>query len=119
MKRFALALITLIWLCSPLVQAAEPAQTDKGVRIFDGKTFEGWEGNLDWFRIEKEAIVAGTLEKKIPRNEFLCTKKTYGDFELRLKVKLEGGKGNAGIQFRTKRIPNHHEVSGYQADVGP
>ena len=22
------------------------------------------------------------------------------------------------IQFRTKRIPNHHEVSGYQADLG-
>ncbi|MEO6236705.1 MAG: DUF1080 domain-containing protein, partial [Vicinamibacterales bacterium] len=44
---------------------------------------------------------------------------TYGDFELRLKVKLLGGDGaNAGIQFRTRRIPNHHEVSGYQADMG-
>ncbi len=26
---------------------------------------------------------------------------------------------NAGVQFRTRRIPNHHEVSGYQADISP
>jgi hypothetical protein len=25
---------------------------------------------------------------------------------------------NGGVQFRTERIPNHHEVSGYQADLG-
>ena len=61
----------------------------------------------------------GTLDNKIARNEFLCTTRTYGDFELRLKVKLLGGdNANAGIQFRTKRIPNHHEVTGYQADMG-
>ena len=91
----------------------------KRVAIFDGKTFAGWEGDLTIFRIQDGAIVGGTLERRIARNEFLCTTKTYGDFELRLKVKLLGGEGaNAGIQFRTKRIPNHHEVSGYQADMG-
>lgn len=42
----------------------------------------------------------------------------YENFELRLEVKLVPASGNAGIQFRTKRIPNHHEVSGYQADMG-
>ena len=36
-----------------------------------------------------------------------------------MKFKLLGGDdANAGVQFRTKRIPNHHEVSGYQADMG-
>lgn len=89
------------------------------VAIFDGKTFAGWEGDLGIFRIQDGAVVGGTLERRIARNEFLCTTKIYGDFELRLKVKLLGGEGaNAGIQFRTKRIPNHHEVSGYQADMG-
>jgi hypothetical protein len=90
----------------------------KPVRIFDGKTFGGWEGNLKSFRIEDGAVVGGTLKARIPRNEFLCTKKQYENFELRLKVKLAGGKGNAGIQIRTKRIPKHHEVIGYQADMG-
>jgi 3-keto-disaccharide hydrolase len=91
----------------------------KGVAIFDGKTFAGWEGDLKIFRIQDGAIVGGSLADRVARNEFLATTKTYGDFELRLKFKLLGGEGaNAGIQFRTKRIPNHHEVSGYQADMG-
>jgi hypothetical protein len=52
--------------------------------------------------------------------KFLCTTKSYGDFELKLKFKLLGDRkqANAGVQFRTKRIPKHHEVSGYQADIG-
>ena len=86
--------------------------------LFDGKTLTGWEGKLAWFRIEQDAIVAGSLKEKIPNNEFLCTRENFGDFELRLQVRLEGAGNNAGIQFRSARIPNHHEVSGYQCDVG-
>lgn len=86
--------------------------------LFDGKTFDGWEGNLEVFRIEGNAIVGGSLETAVAHNDFLCTEKEYGDFELRLQVKLLGEQANAGIQFRTKRIPDHYEVSGYQADMG-
>lgn len=86
--------------------------------LFDGKTLEGWEGDLKTFRIEDGAIIGGTMKEKIPRNEFLCTKQEYGDFELRLQAKLAGDGANAGVQFRTKRIPNHHEVIGYQCDMG-
>jgi hypothetical protein len=88
------------------------------VSIFDGKTLDGWEGNLKIFRVQDGAIVGGSLSDKVVRNEFLCTTKSYGDFDLRLKFKLLGQGANAGVQFRTKRIPNHHEVSGYQADMG-
>jgi hypothetical protein len=97
------------------VTAADP------VSLFDGKTLTGWEGDTaKTWRIEDGAIVGGSLDAVVPRNEFLCTTKTYGDFELKVKFKLLGdrAKANAGVQFRTKRIPNHHEVSGYQADVG-
>jgi 3-keto-disaccharide hydrolase len=98
---------------------AQRAGSRKPVPIFDGKSFEGWEGDLKIFRIEDGAIVGGSLKDKIARNEFLCTTKTYGDFELRLKFKLLGGENaNAGVQFRTRRIPNDHEVIGYQADMG-
>jgi 3-keto-disaccharide hydrolase len=97
----------------------QTSREPKPVAIFDGRTFEGWEGDLKIFRIEEGAIVGGSLKGKIARNEFLCTRRTYGDFELRLKVKLLGGDAaNAGVQFRTKRIANDHEVSGYQADMG-
>ncbi len=96
----------------PLATAAEP------VSLFDGTTLAGWDGNTDIFRVQDGAIVAGSLEHKIPRNEFLCTTREYGDFELNAKFKVLGRGANAGIQFRSKRIPNHHEVSGYQADLG-
>lgn len=98
------------------VRGDEPAAK----RLFDGKSFAGWEGDTkSTWRIEQGAIVAGSLEQAAPRNEFLATKATYGDFELRLKFKITGDKKvNAGVQFRTRRIPNHHEVSGYQADIG-
>jgi hypothetical protein len=96
--------------------SATPAS--KPMRLFDGKTFAGWEGNLNHFRIEDGAIVGGTLKERIPRNEFLCTKRDYADFALSLKFKLLGEGANAGIQFRSRRIPNHHEVIGYQADLG-
>jgi len=92
--------------------------SNEPVSLFDGKTFTGWDGDLDWFRIEDGAIVAGTLDKEIPHNLFLCTNKEFGDFELILKAKLIGEGDNAGIQFRSSRVPDDTEVSGYQADMG-
>lgn len=88
------------------------------VLLFDGKTFEGWKGNRDVFRIQDGVIIGGSLDQPVARNEFLRTTNTYTDFELRLQFKLLGEGSNAGIQFRTKEIPDHHEVSGYQADMG-
>jgi poly-gamma-glutamate synthesis protein (capsule biosynthesis protein) len=88
------------------------------VSLFDGKTLDGWEGNLKMFRVEDGAIVAGSFVEQIPRNEFLCSKKEYGDFELRLQARLRGDGKNAGVQFRSQRILGHHEVRGYQCDMG-
>ena len=87
------------------------------VPLFDGVSFRGWEGaTAKWFRIESGAIVGGSLKEPVPRNEFLCTTRPYTNFHLRLECRLVGN-GNAGIQVRSQRVPNHHEVSGYQADV--
>ncbi|MGV3774379.1 MAG: 3-keto-disaccharide hydrolase [Verrucomicrobiales bacterium] len=87
--------------------------------LFDGKSFTGWEGDTNkTFRIVEGAIVGGTLKTPIPRNEFLCTTRNYTNFILTLNFKLLGEGANAGVQIRTKRIPNHHEVIGYQADMG-
>lgn len=118
MRAFLLLLAIAVSLL-PGASGDQAGRQAKPVAIFDGRTFDGWEGNLKIFRIEDGAIVGGSLNEKVVRNEFLCTTRTYGDFELRLKVKLLGGDtANAGVQFRTARIPNDHEVSGYQADMG-
>ena len=104
---------------------------DGFVSLFDGKSLKGWTGNMKHFRVEKGAIVAGTMKEKVPNNEFLTFKKEFTDFELRLKCKLVGEGGNAGIQIRSRR-PNKeelesddkkkrlppHEMVGYQVDMG-
>jgi len=109
-------LAVAVLLVATSTRAAEPSEGF--VPLFDGKTLAGWEGNEKMFRVEEGCIVGGSLDEKIPHNEFLCTTKEYENFELRLRVKALGKGVNAGIQFRSKRIPNHHEVIGYQADVG-
>ena len=88
------------------------------IPLFDGQTFEGWEGEDAFFRVEDKAIVAGSMKEEIPTNKFLCTEEKFGDFELRLQVKFPTENNNGGIQIRSKRIPDHHEVIGYQVDVG-
>ena len=102
---------------TPAPESAAPTFTP----LFDGRTFDGWEGDIQGtWSIEESALVAGSLEETSPRNEFLATTREYENFELRLRYKLLGTEGfvNGGVQFRSRRIPGHHEVIGYQADLG-
>ena len=86
------------------------------------RPFQGWAGdtNNTW-KIEGGVITGGSLEKEVPRNEFLCTTSRYTNFVLKLKFKLEGKSGfiNGGVQFRSERATNPpSEMVGYQADIG-
>lgn len=84
--------------------------------LFNGKDLTGWEGDLTLWKVEDGLLVGDS--PGIKHNQFLATKKTYGDFELRLEFRLRDGIGNSGVQFRSKRVPDSTEVSGYQADIG-
>lgn len=95
---------------------AKAEKEDGFVPLFNGKDLTGWEGDKTLFKAEDGMIVGDS--KGIKHNEFLATTKTFGDFELRLEFRLRDGKGNTGVQFRSKRVPNNTEVSGYQADLG-
>ena len=103
-------LIALLAFALPLA-AAEPS----GTSLFDGTTFTGWEGNTTaiW-RIEDGALVAGRMGLKQPENDFLCTTREYGDFDLTLMYCNK--RMNGGVQFRSQRVPKSHEMIGYQAD---
>ena len=88
------------------------------VSLFDGESLKQWDGDFTVFRIEGGAIVGGNLQTNIPHNFFLQHRGSFEDFELRLQFRLKGDDTNAGIQIRSERIPNHHEMVGYQADLG-
>lgn len=97
--------------------SAHIEKTRRDAKIFDGKTFNGWEGKKEIFRIENETVIGGFTDKPVPQNEFLCTTQRYRDFTLTLECRIEGKGANAGVQFRSERIPNHHEMIGFQADM--
>ena len=44
-----------------------------------------WEGNTNNWRVEDGSIVAGWIERKQPHDEFLATRRAFGNFELRLQ----------------------------------
>ena len=100
---------------------APPLEAGKRARLFDDKTFNGWEGDTQrTWRIDAGTLIGGNLAQTVPHNEFLCTTRQFKNFDLRLEVKLHGtGFVNGGIQFRSQRCQNPaYEMTGYQADMG-
>jgi hypothetical protein len=90
----------------------------KGSQFFNGKNLDGWEGVKEYWSVKDGAIV-GYTPKDPGYNNFLCSKKKYGDFELTFKVRLKDGIGNSGVQFRSKLLnPEKYIVGGPQADIG-
>jgi len=87
----------------------------KSVSLFDGKTLTGWNCPVAKFRVEEGAIVTSGKTRE-GANHYLLTDKEYGDFELTLKAKMQGG--NSGIYFRSHREPGTVDAHGYQCDVG-
>ncbi len=92
---------------------------EKGFRmIFDGKTLDGWEGNLRYWSVENGAIVGARPSwKSMPVHDFLCTVEDFADFELRLEAKVIGQR-NSGICVRTNRQRYTYPIIGYEIDMG-
>jgi hypothetical protein len=87
--------------------------------FFNGKDLAGWECLTEYWSY-KDGVLHGTTKPKgINFNTFLCSKKQYGDFELKLKVKIENAGGNSGIQIRsTVKDAKKFVVAGPQCDMG-
>ena len=117
--RFSIVIIACLQFGPALCPRPATADELAGyMSLFNGRDLAGWEGKQAWFQVRDGAIVAGSLDRPIPNNEFLCSKKKFGNFVLKLRARLVGPPAsNAGIQIRSKRIPNHHEVEGYQVDM--
>ncbi len=67
---------------------------DGFVRLFDGKTLNGWQGAVNGYKAEKGVLVC--LKESGGK---LLTTKEYGDFIFRFEFKLEPGANN-GIGLR-------------------
>lgn len=98
-----------------LSTAAEPSDSVAGP-FFNGKDLTGWYGDKDLWKVEDGQIV-GKTETGLKHNEFLKTRKSYGDFRLVVKIKLVPNEANSGIQFHSEPFEGY-EMKGPQADAG-
>ncbi len=104
----------------PEAAANVSARPDKEgfVRIFDGKSLRGWEGDRKHWSVKNGAIT-GVTDGSLESNRFLTWKHgTVRNFDLRVKVRVTEG-GNSGLQYRSRMRPDLglDIVSGYQCDV--
>jgi hypothetical protein len=102
-----------------LYPQTEPDDAAGFVSIFDGKTLNGWDGDLRYWRVENGEIVGETTPEKVATaNSFLIWRGgTVKDFELKVEFRMNGT--NSGIQYRSTELPNIGKwtLKGYQADM--
>jgi hypothetical protein len=91
-----------LFLCFASFLQSNAQSGKKKIKLFDGRTFKGWEGDT-------------------VRTWLIKTTGTFSNYHLRLKFKLTGTEGfiNGGVQFHSQRIAKpDFEMVGYQADIG-
>lgn len=97
---------------------------DDFMAIFEGESFDGWEGDMRYWSIEDGTIVGQfTKDKPLAANTFLIWRGgvgnpsggVIGDFELKFKYRISEG-GNSGVQYRSQEEDNFG-MKGYQADI--
>ena len=92
--------------------------------IFDGKTFDGWEGDPKYWRVT-DGVMTGeiTPDTLIKSNTFLIWRgRTPADFDLKVDYRITSG-GNSGINYRSVVVAdtvtpaNRFAMRGYQCDI--
>jgi hypothetical protein len=115
-KSIQLIALALMWL---LNAQACPAEDRSNLEFFNGKNLDGWEGLSYLWSVKDGAILGTAPPEGLKFNTFLCTKRPYKDFELQFKIRLRDGKGNSGVQVRSKVFDRKtFAVEGPQCDIG-
>lgn len=109
----------LITMCAALALVATARAEEAGwINLFDGTTLTGWTqyNGTATYRVEGGTIVGQTTVGS--PNSFLCTQKSYGNFELTFEVKVHD-RLNSGVQIRSQTKDNKPEgrVNGPQVEI--
>src|SRR3954462_5040415 len=77
------------------------------VKIFDGKTLKGWEGDSTYWRVENGNLVGEiTPTTLLKTNSFIIWRGGRpANFELTLEFRITKD-GNSGINYRSVRLPD-------------
>jgi hypothetical protein len=81
---------------APIVKPRE-GKTET-IKLFDGKTLDGWEGYTDLWSVKDGVIVAKNTEP-LAYSTYLLTKHNYTDFRLTFAAKLAESEMHSGVCF--------------------
>ena len=68
------------------------------IKLFDGKTLDGWEGYTDLWSVKDGVIVAKNTDP-LKFSTYLLTKQKYTDFRLTFAAKLVTSEMHSGVGF--------------------
>jgi len=98
--------------------------SEKPVTLFNGKNFDGWEGNTGengtpkYFSIKDGVIVARNESDNAPKvSNYLLTKKHYRNFRLLVEGKLAESSMHSGIAFWGKKFEKDGQVNSFQGHL--
>jgi putative heme-binding domain-containing protein len=110
----ALESAAALLLTTPILLPAQSAEP-----IFNPNDFEGWTCEPQYWTIAKGQITGKAPADGLDHSTFLCSKRTFKDFELTCQVRMKEGKGNSGVQIRSRIVdPATFAVSGPQGHMG-
>jgi hypothetical protein len=108
-----LVLFTSCVLCG--TNAQEKRTEPEFVRLFDGRSLDGWHALPGGKWEVKEGVLVGTSDKKETRHGLLVSNQTYRNFIARFKFRLVSG--NSGFYFRSEEVNDPVGVYGFQAEI--
>ena len=97
----------------------KPPDSAGFMKIFDGKTLKGWEGDPAYWRVENGNLVGEIMpDKLLKNNSFIIWRGGRpADFELTLEYRITNT-GNSGINYRSAEVKDlPHALKGYQLDI--
>jgi hypothetical protein len=119
-KLMQLGVIMSVLMMYSLHVIAQRAKDKAGfVKIFDGKSLAGWEGDPTYWRVENGNMVGEiTPTTLLKTNSFIIWQGgTPADFEIMVEFKITQS-GNSGINYRSVALTDvTHALKGYQADI--
>ena len=116
-----LAFIVLFSACNSKPKTkpvTEKSAQENWIQLFNGKDLTGWQTNGNWI-VEKDNVI--TLKPRPGESgwkrydDYLATKKKYGDFILDLEFKFEPS-GNSGVFLRIGDLKDH-VTSGFEIQI--
>lgn len=119
LQNICLRLVFALLIISNSLSIKSQHHKDGFIKIFDGKTMNGWDADKNFWRVENGSFVGEvTADKPLKTNTFLIWRGGLpANFEFKAQYRISPG-GNSGVQYRSEELKDiPFALKGYQADI--